>query len=166
MAVGYSLFYYLLLIALIAKGPVQDTIGSSHQTFSPPPSVAILKSFKQSNSLDTTDLACRTLLPVEVNMWVKHSETVTENRKRGSKRAAATRKVQQQLTETGNCKGHNDDDGTINDEGYCGVCEIIYEEETDEIEKWIACDVCGMWYHWECTSIVEEPESYICVKCE
>jgi len=54
------------------------------------------------------------------------------------------------LTETGNCEGHNDDDGTINDddnEEYCGVCEILYEEETDEIEKWIACDVCGMWYH-------------------
>ena len=75
------------------------------------------------------------------------------------------RKGQQQLTETGNCEGYNDDDGTINDdnEGYFGVCGILYEEETDEIEKWIASDVCGMWYHWECASIVEEPESYICV---
>ena len=61
----------------------EEILGSSHQTFSPLPSVEIQKSFKQSNSLDTTDLARRTLLPVEeVNMWVKHLETVTENRKR------------------------------------------------------------------------------------
>jgi len=63
-------------------------------------------------------------------------------------------KAQQQSTETGNC---NDDD-----EEYCGVCGILFEEETDEIEKWIACGVCGMWYHWEYASIVEEP----CVNCE
>jgi len=61
----------------------EEILGSSHQTFSPLPSVEIQKSFKQSNSLDTTDLARRTLLPVEeVNMWVIHLETVTENRKR------------------------------------------------------------------------------------
>ena len=78
------------------------------------------------------------------------------------------RKAQQQLTETGNCERHIDDNGTINDdnEEYCGVCGILYEEETDEIEKWIACDVCEMWYHRECANIVEEPESYICVNCE
>ena len=105
-------------------------------------------------------------------MWIKHLETVTENRKRGAKRAAATRKGQRQLTETGNCEGHNeghnDDNGTINDdnEEHCGVCGILYEEETDETKKWIACDVCGMWYHWEHASIVEEPESYICVNCD
>ena len=38
--------------------------------------------------------------------------------------AAETRKAQQQLTETGNCEGYNDDNGKINDddnEEYCGV---------------------------------------------
>ena len=55
----------------------------------------------------------------------KHLETVTENRKRGAKRAAAMWKAQQQLTETGNCEGHNDANGTINDEEHCGVCGIL-----------------------------------------
>ena len=69
-----------------------------------------------------------------------HFQTVTENRKRGAKRAAAMQKAQQQLTETGNCEGRNDDNGTINDdnEEYCGVCGILYEEETDEIENGLA----------------------------
>ena len=92
----------VILIALIAKEPVPDMyylkpaeiLSSSHRTFSPPPSVATQKSFKQS---DITDLAHRTLLPAEeINMWIKHLETVTENRKRGAKRAAAMRKGQQQ----------------------------------------------------------------------
>ena len=31
------------------------------------------------------------------------------------------------MTETGNCEGHNDDNGTINDdnEEHCGVCGIL-----------------------------------------
>ena len=57
----------------------------------------------------------------------------------------------------------SDDD---DNEEYCGVCGTLYEEETDEIEKWIACDDCGTWYHWECTNIMVEPEFYICVNCE
>ena len=66
---------------------------------------------------------------------------------------------------------HDDSDNLLSDdddnEEYCGVCGTLYEEETDEIEKWIACDAdCGTWYHWECTNIMVEPEFYICVNCE
>jgi len=38
-------------------------------------------------------------------------------------------------------KSSSDDDN----EDYCGVCGTLYEEETNEIEKWIDCDVCGTW---------------------
>ena len=98
--------------------------------------------------------------------------TVAENRKRGAKRAAASRRAQhQQLIEKGSSEGHNDGDNLLSDddddnEEYCGVCGTLYEEETDEIEKWIACDDCGTWYHWECTNtIMVEPEFYIIIMC-
>ena len=119
-----------------------------------------------------TDLARNVLLPVEeADIWLKHLETVAENRKRGAKRAAATWRAQhQQLIEKGSSEGHNDGDNLLSDdddnEERYGVCGTLYEEETDEIEKWIACDDCGAWYHWECTNIMVEPEFYICVNCE
>ena len=63
------------------------------------------------------------------------------------------------MIEKGSSERHNDGDNLLSDdddnEEYCGVCGTLYEEETDEIEKWIACNDCGTWYHWKCTNIIK-----------
>ena len=40
------------------------------------------------------------------------------------------------------------------------------KELRNEIEKWIACDKCTTWYHWECVNVVIEPDSFVCSYCE
>ena len=47
----------------------------------------------------------------------------------------------------------------------CGLRGLSWEKETDELENWIMCDTCCMWYHWECTGVFKEPEEFICVQC-
>ena len=32
----------------------------------------------------------------------------------------------------------------------CGVCGELYEEETEEPQIWIQCDLCGQWLHCSC----------------
>ena len=75
---------------------------------------------------------------------------MTENRKKGSLKASRTCKAKQRI--------ENEDD-------HCGMCGILYEEETDEIEQWIACVKCSIWYHWKCVNGVTEPESFVCSNC-
>ena len=50
-------------------------------------------------------------------------------------------------------------------EYFCAVCGGQYLEETDYVEKWIACDKCNQWSHWTCVGISEEPEEFICSSC-
>ena len=45
---------------------------------------------------------------------------------------------------------------------FCAVCGGQYKEETDYVEKWIACDKCDSWSHWTCVGISEEPEEVFC----
>ena len=40
----------------------------------------------------------------------------------------------------------------------------MYEEKTEEVQNWIACDVCSNWFHWICVGLVE-PESFSCNNC-
>ena len=49
----------------------------------------------------------------------------------------------------------------------CGACGDIYEEETDEVEEWIACDNCETWFHFACVQInpVHVPEQFFCLEC-
>ena len=69
---------------------------------------------------------------------------LSNNRKKGAQKAAQTQKTtttKQELIV------------------YCGECGEMYEEETEEVQKWIACDVmCSNWFHWIC---VVEPESFL-----
>jgi len=52
--------------------------------------------------VNTTELACSVLLPVEeVDIWMKHLETVAENSKKGAEKAA-TRRAKQQHEEQSN----------------------------------------------------------------
>ena len=38
-------------------------------------------------------------------------------------------------------------------------------EYTEEIETWIACDVCGTWFHYACVGLISEPDSFSCDEC-
>ena len=53
--------------------------------------------------------------------------------------------------------------GGLDEDGHCRICGILHEDETDEIEQWIACDKCSTWYHWKCVDVVVEPDSFVCI---
>lgn len=46
------------------------------------------------------------------------------------------------------------------EETFCGVCEQLYAELTEENENWIR-DICPTWYHFECVGIHMGEESTI-----
>ena len=127
--------------------------SKTRNSFIPPPSQVINEEYKAHGKLSETrieDLAKRVLLPKEeVVMWIEHLTTVTENRKQGAIKAAATRRAKsKQETET-----------------LCKVCGRPWQEETNQIEDWIQCELCEHWFHWECASIEDEPETFLCVNC-
>jgi hypothetical protein len=122
---------------------------------SSPPSIVIEQAFKSGLDVNLENLAREVLLPVnEVEMWIKHLAAVSENRKRGVAKAVATKKSK--------FNGRQRQEEKI---VRCGVCSVIYEEETEEVERWIACDLCTTWFHWECVNVTTEPESFVCTLC-
>ena len=129
--------------------------SGSNPAFSPPPSAVIENAFKSKADADPESLAKETLLPTEeVVLWLEHLKRVSENRKRGAEKAAQARKVKKQVSES-----------ETNQFYFCGVCGSVYEDETDEIESWIACDKCSTWFHWSCVNITLEPSSFVCSHC-
>lgn len=59
--------------------------------FTPPPSSVISRAYKNAQS-DITEFARVVMLPEEeVDIWLKHVQTVSDNRKRGASKAAETR---------------------------------------------------------------------------
>lgn len=79
---------------------------------------------KHSSSIsDTSELVKEVCLPTEeVKIWLYHLETIAESRKRGAKKAAKTRRAHR------------------NTALYCGICGEVNEDETTELQNWIACD--------------------------
>uniref|UniRef100_A0A1X7SE16 PHD-type domain-containing protein n=1 Tax=Amphimedon queenslandica TaxID=400682 RepID=A0A1X7SE16_AMPQE len=119
-----------------------------------PPSSVIERAYRSGN-VALNALAKEVLLPVdEVEMWLNHLKLVSDNRKRGAAKAAATRKSKRNARQ-------QEEEVVVR----CGVCCVIYEEETDEVERWIGCDFCSTWFHWECVNIVVEPDSFKCTLC-
>lgn len=62
-----------------------------------------------------------------------------------------------------------DEEDENEEECLCGVCGELYEDETDEPQIWIQCDLCGQWLHCSCEQLSAPPppeSSYICVKCQ
>ena len=47
----------------------------------------------------------------------------------------------------------------------CGVCQKPYVVETEEIEDWIECENCEVWFHFVCVGVKEEPEHFLCRGC-
>ena len=77
-------------------------------------------------------LARKVLLPTEeVRCYVKHLETVQENRKKGASKAAETRARKKQQKSQGDCENSVK----------CGVCSKDWQEETEEVEDWIQCEM-------------------------
>ena len=78
--------------------PAEQRLSSQDEPMMPPSStIKKFLSLKRKGSEPTEDqiemVARKTLLPTEdVAMWLKHLKTVQENRERGAKKAAATRR--------------------------------------------------------------------------
>ena len=107
-----------------------------------------------------------------MKLWLDHLQKVHKNRQRGAAKAAETRRAkraakgvaesttaQLQPSNTRNTTSENGKELV-----YC-VCGP-YEEETEDVEDWICCDDCEMWFHWVCAGITEEPESFLCNNCK
>lgn len=103
----------------------------------------------------------------DVHLWLDHLRNVQKNRKIGAMKAAATRKAkkkkQNSASECTLVQPQVDDQ--IYCEDSCALCGKPWEEETTEVEMWIQCELCKMWYHWDCASIDTEPEVFHCKSC-
>ena len=96
-------------------------------------------------------LAEKLLLSVDdVNIWISHLKKVQWNRKEGAAKAAKTCRKSRQ---------------TVQEQYKCGVCQAVFEEETEESDMWIGCEECDTWFHWTCVGITIEPDTYTCTTC-
>lgn len=108
----------------------------------PPPS-AIIKGFFQDllhyppSEGECQNAAKSTLLSTEeVKVWFEHLHTIGENRKRGAARAAATRKRKRQEKQQ------------QEERAFCAACMTLYQNFTDSVENWIACETCSSLSVW------------------
>lgn len=99
-----------------------------------PPAQVISEAFRFSISsqtpVDMDTLAKEVLLPRhEVQFWIDYLHTVPENRKHGSKKAAATKRKKSAETSSNDLYGR-------------GICHEVYQDGTEVEENWIGCDKC------------------------
>ena len=99
-----------------------------------------------------------TVTTEEVHWYIEHLETVQKNRKKGARKAAETRPRKKQQ------KSQGDREKSVKR----GVCSKDWQEETEEVEDWIQCEMCEEWYHWQCQTIFGSvaPEEFVCTKCQ
>ena len=126
-----------------------------------PPSVLLKEIFDalEGNEPDSDcveEAAQKTLLPPEVRMWFDHLKTVSENRKRGARKAAETRRQKQRTSAT--CDSQQQRTSATRDSQqqsvyFCGTCHGQYKDFTDVQEKWIACESCEVWFHFVCVGL-------------
>ena len=143
----------------------KEALTSTHTPMSEPPSVIIGTAFKKLKGKSVTDnfveeLARKTPLPPDdVRLWLSHLETVSDNRKRGAKKASETRRLRKQVQQAQEAQQ------VASDVCYCGICHEQYIEYTDVIEKWICCDTCNRWYHFSCVGLTSKPDDFVRVEC-
>ena len=110
------------------------------------------------------------LTPEQVRIWLEHLSTVLQNRRRGAAKAAATRRAKRAKNTCVSNLQSEADPSTVRDSEascYCGSCRKEYQDETDDVEVWIGCDMCESWYCMSCEGLTNPPEldMYICSKC-
>ena len=119
-----------------------------------PPSQVLSKVFKENNGFPDEDVIAATasnvsLKPEEVRMWFKHLEIVQNNRKKGVKKAAATRKAKNKggtVAETTDKQPLRDSDG----DELCntrGKFNPELQDNYDDDFAWIACTKCELVYN-------------------
>ena len=104
-------------------------------------------------------VAEKTLLPVsEIWLWLEHLQTVDTNQKRGATKAALARKKGESIEAT----------HVLEPETKCGVCQAVFQEETEEEELWVGCESCVKWFHAVCVNIDLQcvPEEFYCQFCK
>lgn len=97
----------------------------------------------------------------EVSFWIEHLQQVQKNRRRGVAKAAATRRRKRQQTCTYEYPTAESSTSVC-----CAVRGELYEDYTDEVEKWIGCDGCFKWLHYNSAGITVEPDKYLCYQCQ
>ena len=117
------------------------------QSVCEPPSQKLLKLYKSVKSSASTEIveakAKEVLLPVnDVSFWMEHLQTIHQNHQEGARKAAEARQKKKAVVA-------NKSQTT---EYHCGICNYLYEEETDEEEIWIACDQCQLWFYVGCVN--------------
>lgn len=61
----------------------------------------------------------------------------------------------------------DEEEAVSNPKMRCGVCRLA-TSTSYTVSKWVACDECDQWYHFECEKIKEdlgENDSYFCSRC-
>ena len=136
--------------------------------------------YQESKSVPSEEIIHQTarkvlLTPEEVKFWFEHLHQIHQNRKRGAKKAAETRKrkaKEKELTQNIQVQGNRDLQQTV-DEGnedneHCMVCQLRDPASDNEqgTVSWIQCDVCLRWCHVDCVGLIEKclPEMWICCK--
>ena len=145
------------------------TIATTTDHFQPP-SAVLKKLFHNSVGSITDDSVMNAaklvlLPPTETRFWLEHLQAVVDNRRRGAAKAAATRRARAKKKVDNNKsakQAHPEAEGRY----FCATCGKKYEEEAEEEETWIGCDLCDAWYHINCEKLEAIPEcNYICIKC-
>ncbi len=95
-------------------------------------------------------------------MWLNHLKTVQDNRIKGAKKAAATRKRKK--------IDHIDKDTETNHEEVCHACRLDEPPPNDgelaiETVLWIGCETCSRWFHTLCVNIETLPDEWHCPDC-
>ena len=164
---------------------VDVTDNSVLKKLQQPPSTMLKRYFSNDNGYTVECISEKVLLPVEeCKIWLEHLKTIVENRKRGAKKAVATRKSKKielisaskaaapqadmDLPHTGFESDSDEGEGSDQWEStYCATCGED-EGESEQQEFWIACDLCDAWYHLSCEGLRAVPtdDTYICIRCQ
>jgi hypothetical protein len=142
-----------------------------------PPSISILSVFNKYKVVPPLevieDTAQKVLLSVdETKMWFEHLNQIAENRAKGAKKAAETRrkkKAQANNSTTNDLPGQSSE----STENICLICDMADpplsdDEDVDGVVPWIICDGCASWCHMVCANIPssEVPNHWLCINCQ
>lgn len=127
----------------------------------PPPSSVLTDEFSKLKEYPPTEQSCKTiaakvlLSPDTARLWMEHLHIVLLNRKRGHKKAAATRRAKKAQRTMATVLSTQST--VTNCDERCGSCAKEYREETEEEELWIGCDVRNLWYCSMCEGLQSPP---------